>query len=115
MLEAVIIAIVLLGTRQSLRDVPFTGDRGVDVVGSILSVLGMGGLVLGILAWQEGGESVAALLVAGLAAMAALVRWLLRRNARASPPCSTRTCSEPSCSASGSPPASSRTWPWAGC
>ena len=85
MLEAVIIAIVLLGTRRSLRDVPFTGDRGVDVVGSILSVLGMGGLVLGILAWQEGGESVAALLVAGLAAMAALVRWLVRRKREGKP------------------------------
>ena len=80
MLEAVVIAVVLLGSRRLLRDVPYTGDRGVDVVGSALSVLGMGGLVLGILAWQEGGESVAALLALGLATMGLLVYWLLRRK-----------------------------------
>ena len=78
-LEAVVIAIVLLGSRRYLRDVPYTGDRAVDVVGSALSVIGMGGLVLGVLAWQEGGESVGALLALGLAAMALLVCWLLRR------------------------------------
>ncbi len=84
-LEAVIIAVVLLGSRRSLRDVPYTGDRGVDPVGSVLSVLGMGGLVLGILAWQEGGEAVGALLVAGLAAMGLLVRWLLSRKREGKP------------------------------
>jgi EmrB/QacA subfamily drug resistance transporter len=78
-LEAVVIVIVLLGSHRMLRDVPYTGERGVDYVGSALSVIGMGGLVLGILAWQEGGESVGALLVLGAAAMAFLVRWLLRR------------------------------------
>ena len=60
----------------------------------MLSVLGMGGLVLGILVWQEGGESVAALLAigviahgrAGLLADAAQAR---RRSRR----CSTRICS----------------------
>ena len=40
----------------------------------------MGCLVLGILAWQEGGESVAALMAAGLVAMGALVWWLARRK-----------------------------------
>jgi EmrB/QacA subfamily drug resistance transporter len=78
-LEAVVIVVVLLGSRRLLRDVPYTGERGVDVIGSALSVIGMGGLVLGILAWQEGGESVGALLALGLAAMALLVYWLLRR------------------------------------
>ena len=78
-LEAVIIAGVLSGTGL-IREVPFTGDRRVDVVGSILSVLGMSLLVLGVLVWQEGGESVAALLVAGVAFSAALVRWLVRRK-----------------------------------
>ena len=48
MLEAVIIAGVLAGSGL-IRDVPYTGDRGVDVVGAVLSVLGMGCLVLGIL------------------------------------------------------------------
>ncbi len=85
MLEGVIIVIVLLGSRGILRDVPYTGDRGVDTVGSALSVLGMGGLVLGILAWQEGGESVGVLLAAGLAAMAALFYWLLRRKREGKP------------------------------
>jgi MFS family permease len=78
-LEAVVIVVVLLGSRRLLRDVPYTGERGVDWVGSGLSVLGMGGLVVGILAWQEGGESVAALMAAGLLAMGGLVYWLLRR------------------------------------
>src|SRR6185436_15546710 len=78
-LEAVIIAGVLSGTGL-IREVPFTGDRRVDVVGSILSVLGMSLLVLGVLVWQEGGESVAALLVAGVAFSAALAWWLIRRK-----------------------------------
>ena len=33
----------------------------------------MGGIVLGILVWQEGGESVGAILAIGAVAMAALV------------------------------------------
>ena len=85
MLEAVVIAVVLLGSRKLLRDVPYTGDRGVDPVGSVLSVLGMGGLVLGVLAWQEGGESVGALLAVGLAAMGTLAYWLLRRKREGKP------------------------------
>jgi LPXTG-motif cell wall-anchored protein len=40
----------------------------------------MGGIVLGILVWQEGGESVAALLMIGALALAALVWWLVRRK-----------------------------------
>src|SRR5436190_8774662 len=55
------------------------------VVGSILSVLGMSLLVLGVLAWQEGGESVAALLLAGLLFSFALVRWLVRRHRERKP------------------------------
>ena len=41
LLEAVIIAVVLSGIRL-VRDVPYTGPRHVDVVGSVLSVLGDG-------------------------------------------------------------------------
>ena len=85
MLEAAIIACVLLGSRRLLRDVPYTGDRGVDRVGSALSVLGMGGLVLGILAWQEGGEYVGALLAVGLAGMGVLAYWLMRRRREGKP------------------------------
>src|SRR5712671_791486 len=57
-LEAVVIAIVLSGIGL-VRDVPYTGDRGIDAVGAVLSIVGMGGIVLGILVWQEGGEAVA--------------------------------------------------------
>src|SRR5436190_1670029 len=57
LLEVVVIAIVLSGIKL-VHDVPYTGPRGVDPVGAILSALGMGGIVLGILVWQEGGESV---------------------------------------------------------
>jgi hypothetical protein len=45
----------------------------------------MGGIVLGILVWQEGGESVAALLVIGAVAMVGLVYWLIRRKRDAKP------------------------------
>ena len=83
-LEVVVVAVVLSGAGL-IRDVPYTGDRGVDVVGSALSALGMGCLVLGILAWQEGGDSVAALLALGLAAMAGLVYWLLSRKREGKP------------------------------
>ena len=61
LLEAVVIAIVLSGVRK-VHDVPYTGPRGIDAVGAVLSVFGMGGIVLGILVWQEGGEAVGALL-----------------------------------------------------
>jgi EmrB/QacA subfamily drug resistance transporter len=83
-LEVVIIAVVLCGIKL-VRDVPYTGPRTIDIVGALLSVLGMGGLVLGILAWQEGGESVAALLATGVIAMAALAYWLIRRKRAGKP------------------------------
>ena len=84
LLEVVIIAIVLLNIRL-VRDAPYTGPRGVDAVGAVLSVLGMGGIVLGILVWQEGGEAVAALLAIGAIAMAGLVFWLARRKRQGKP------------------------------
>jgi EmrB/QacA subfamily drug resistance transporter len=84
LLEVVIIAVVLAGIRL-VRDAPYTGPRGVDVVGAVLSVLGMGGVVLSILVWQEGGESVVALLVIGVVALAALVFWLGRRKRQGKP------------------------------
>lgn len=78
-LELAIIAIVLSGIKQ-IRDVPYTGPREIDAIGAVLSVLGMGGIVLGILVWQEGGERVAALLIVGAAALAGLFYWLVRRQ-----------------------------------
>src|SRR5262249_10284929 len=79
-----VIAIVLSGIGL-VRDVPYTGPRQVDLVGALLSVLGMGGLVLGILVWQEGGESVAALLAAGAVAMGSLAWWLVPRKREGKP------------------------------
>jgi EmrB/QacA subfamily drug resistance transporter len=83
-LEAVVIAVVLSGLGL-VRDAPYTGPRGVDVVGALLSVVGMGGVVLGILVWQEGGEYVAALIVIGLAALIGLAFWLKRRKREGKP------------------------------
>jgi EmrB/QacA subfamily drug resistance transporter len=82
--EVVIIAIVLLGSRR-VHDVPYTGSRGVDVVGAILSAVGMGGVVLGILLWQEGGESVGAVIAVGAVALGSLVWWLRRRKREGRP------------------------------
>ena len=78
-LEVVIIAIVLSGIGR-VRDVAYTGPRRIDAVGALLSVVGMGGLVLGILVWQEGGESVAALLAVGAVAMGSFAYWLIHRK-----------------------------------
>jgi EmrB/QacA subfamily drug resistance transporter len=79
LLEDLIILIVLSGVRL-VKDVPYTGPRHIDIVGAVLSVIGMGGLVLAILVWQEGGESVIVLLVVGSAAMAGFVFWILRQK-----------------------------------
>ncbi|WAL49076.1 MULTISPECIES: MFS transporter [Rhodococcus] len=83
-LEVVIIAVVLAGIGL-VRDVPYTGPRGVDPIGAMLSVVGMGGIVLGFLVWQEGGDAVAALLLTGAAALTALTYWLIRRARRGEP------------------------------
>ena len=68
LLELVVIGVVLSGIRL-VKDVPYTGDRRLDPVGALLSVLGMGGIVLGILAWQEGAEAVGILIVVGIVAL----------------------------------------------
>ena len=78
-LEVVIIVVVLLNIGM-VKDVPYTGPRHVDVVGAVLSVLGMGGVVLGILVWQEGGEAVALLLAVGAVALGSFAYWLVRRK-----------------------------------
>ena len=77
--EAVVIAVVLSQIGR-LKDVPYTGERQVDAVGAGLSVVGMGGVVLGILVWQEGGDYVVLLIAIGALALWALVRWLVRRH-----------------------------------
>ena len=84
LLEVVIIAIVLSGIRL-VHDVPYTGPRRVDFAGAGLSILGMGGIVLGILVWQEGGEAVGALLAIGAISLALLAYWLVRRKRQGKP------------------------------
>jgi hypothetical protein len=80
----VIIAIVLVGTRR-VHDVPFTGDKSVDVVGAVLSALGMGGLVLGILIWEDGEGPVIALMSVGVIGLVSLVWWLKKRKREGKP------------------------------
>jgi MFS family permease len=83
-LELLIIIVVLLGINQ-IKDVPYTGPREIDIVGAVLSVFAMGGIVLSILVWQEGGERVFILLALGVSAMAALAYWLVKRNREGKP------------------------------
>jgi MFS family permease len=84
LLEVAVIAVVFVG-RGLIHDVPYSGSRRVDVVGAIFSVLGMGGIVLGILVWQEGGEFVGLILAIGVAGLAAFGYWLVRRKRRGEP------------------------------
>ena len=79
LLEAVVIGVVLSGLKL-VHDVPYTGPRGVDVVGALLSAVGMGGVVIGILVWQEGGEFVGVLIAVGVVGLGSLARWLIRRK-----------------------------------
>jgi EmrB/QacA subfamily drug resistance transporter len=84
LLEVVVIAVVLSGLGR-IRDVPYTGERAVDVVGAVLSAVGMGGVVIGILVWQEGGEFVGLLIAVGVVALGSLARWLVRRKRAGKP------------------------------
>ena len=84
LLEVVAIAVVL-SQIGLVRDAPYSGSRQVDVVGALLSVLGMGGIVLGILVWEEGGGAVGALIAIGAVGMAALIAWLRRRKRQGKP------------------------------
>src|SRR5205807_840162 len=76
LLEDVVIVVVLSGIKL-IGDVPYTGDRHIDWLGAALSVVGMGGVVIGILVWQEGGESVGALIAVGLVGLGSLAYWLV--------------------------------------
>ena len=80
--EAVVIAVVLLGIGL-VKDAKYTGSRVVDWGGAVLSVVGMGGIVLGILVWQEGGEYVALLIGLGILALLGFAWWLVSRKKRA--------------------------------
>ena len=83
-LEVVVILVVLSQIRL-VKDVPYTGPRQIDFVGAVLSVVGMGGVVLGILVWQEGGGYVGLILGIGAVTLVALAFWLVRRKRRGKP------------------------------
>lgn len=51
----------------------------------MLSVVGMGGVVLGILVWQEGGDYVGLIIGIGAVALVSLAFWLVRRKRRGKP------------------------------
>jgi len=83
-LELVVIGIVLLNVKL-VHEVPYTGPRKIDGTGAVLSVIGMGGVVLGILIWQEGGEFVGLTIAIGALALWALARRLVRRHREGKP------------------------------
>jgi EmrB/QacA subfamily drug resistance transporter len=83
-LEVVVIAIVLLNLKL-IKDVPYTGPRSIDAGGAVLSAVGMGGVVIGILVWQEGGEYVGALIAIGAIALFVLSRRLVKRKREGKP------------------------------
>ena len=84
LLEVVVIAVVVSGLKH-VRDVPYTGPCVVDVLGALVSTVGMGGVVIGILVGQAGGEFVGVLIAVGLVALGSLARWLVRRKREGKP------------------------------
>ncbi|HEY9334253.1 MAG TPA: MFS transporter [Kribbella sp.] len=82
--EVAVIAVVLAG-HGLIKDAPYTGSRRVDVIGAVLSVAGMGGIVLSILVWQEGGEYVGLIMAVGVLGLLAFGYWLVRRKRRGEP------------------------------
>ena len=83
-LEVVIILVVLSQIRL-IKDVPYTGERKIDLVGAALSVVGMGGIVLGVLVWQEGGGYVGLIIAVGAITLAAFAWWLVKRKREGKP------------------------------
>jgi MFS family permease len=78
-LEALIIVIVLLKINL-VTDVVYTGQKVIDKVGALLSAVAMGGIVLGILIWQEGGDRVLAFILIGVLAMFLFYYWIRRQK-----------------------------------
>jgi EmrB/QacA subfamily drug resistance transporter len=81
----VVIILVVLSQIHLVKDVPYTGPRKIDLVGAALSVVGMGGVVLGILVWQEGGSYVGLIIAIGVVTLAAFAYWLVARQRRGKP------------------------------
>jgi EmrB/QacA subfamily drug resistance transporter len=81
----VVIVLVVLSQIRLIKDVPYTGARKIDLVGAVLSVVGMGGVVLGILVWQEGGGYVGFIIGVGAVTLAAFAWWLVKRKREGKP------------------------------
>jgi EmrB/QacA subfamily drug resistance transporter len=81
----VVIVIVVLSQIRLVKDVPYTGERKIDFVGALLSVVGMGGVVLGILVWQEGGGYVGLIIGVGAVTLATFAWWLVKRKREGKP------------------------------
>jgi EmrB/QacA subfamily drug resistance transporter len=81
----VVIVLVVLSQIRLVKDVPYTGERKVDLVGAVLSVVGMGGVVLGILVWQEGGGYVGLIIGVGAVTLATFAWWLVKRKREGKP------------------------------
>lgn len=79
LMEALVIAVILINIKL-VKDVVYDGPRQIDFVGALLSILGMGGVVLGILMWQEGAESVGAVIAFGIVGLSLLAYWLVKRK-----------------------------------
>ena len=113
LLEVVIIAVVLVSIKTRPRRALHGAAAASTSSARVLSVLGMGGIVLGILVWQEGGEAVGALMAIGVVALGALAFWLVRRKRQGKPTLLDPDLFTPSSSGSGSPSRCSSRSPWA--
>ena len=76
---------MVLSQIRLVKDVPYTGPRKIDGIGAVFSVVGMGGVVLGILVWQEGGGYVGLIIGIGAVTLALFAYWLVQRKRQGKP------------------------------
>ena len=109
LLEVVIIAVVL-AQHRARQGRPVHGRRGRSTRSARrCRSSGMGGVVLGILVWQEGGDYVVLLIALGALALGRSPAGSCGATARARSRCSIPTCSGSRTSGSGSPSRCCRT------
>lgn len=78
--QALIIVLILLLTRRLTDPLPADPARPFDVVGAVLSALGLFALVLGILAADDSVPLMVTLIVVGVAILIAFFWWVRRRE-----------------------------------
>ncbi|SDJ03388.1 Major Facilitator Superfamily protein [Frankineae bacterium MT45] len=81
----VVVIVVVLAQIHLVKDVAYTGPRHVDLIGAALSVVGMGGIVLAILVWQEGGGYVGLIMAVGAVSLGGFAYWLVIRQRQGKP------------------------------